>query len=57
MSQLMEGAADIFGQDKADPKEASIDLKGLHANIVELTLENHFLSGALTKAGFLSAKR
>ena len=55
-SQLLEGAADIFGQDKTDPKEASIDLKGLHAKIGELTLENNFLSGALTKAGLLSAK-
>ncbi len=27
-SQLLEGAAEIFGQDKADPKEAAIDLKG-----------------------------
>lgn len=56
-SQLLEGAADIFGQDKTHPKEASIDLKGLHAKIGELTLENDFLSGALTKAGLLSAKR
>ena len=56
-SQLLEGAAEIFGQDKADPKEAAIDLKGLHAKIGELTLENDFLSGALTKAGLLSAKR
>jgi hypothetical protein len=54
---LLEGAAEIFGQDKADPKEAAIDLKGLHAKIGELTLENDFLSGALTKAGLLSAKR
>jgi transposase-like protein len=56
-SQLLEGPAEIFGQDKADPKEAAIDLKGLHAKIGELTLENDFLSGALTKAGLLSAKR
>ena len=56
-SQLLEGAAEIFGQDKADPKEAAIDLKGLHAKIGELTLENDFLYGALTKAGLLSAKR
>ena len=56
-SQLLEGAAEIFGQDKADPKEAAIDLKRLHAKIGELTLENDFLYGALTKAGLLSAKR
>jgi transposase len=32
-------------------------LKSLHAKIGELTLENDFLSGALSKAGLLSAKR
>ena len=35
----------------------AIDLKTLHAKIGELTLENDFLSGALGKAGMLSAKR
>ena len=34
-----------------------IDLKALHAKIGEVTLENDFLEGALTKAGLLSAKR
>ena len=34
-----------------------IDIKALHAKIAELTLENDFLEGALTKAGLLSAKR
>ena len=56
--QLLEGAAGVFG---ADPSEASaappVDLKDLHAKIGQLTLENDFLSGALTKAGMLSAKR
>ena len=33
------------------------DVKTLHAKIGELTLENDFLAGALTKAGMLSAKR
>lgn len=58
-SQLLEGAAGVFGQEKekTEPKEAAVDLKGLHAKIGELTLENDFLSGALTKAGLLSAKR
>ncbi len=56
-SQLLEGAAEIFGQDKADPKETAIDLKVLHAKMGELTLENDFLSGVLTKAGLLSAKK
>jgi transposase len=56
-SQLLEGAAGVFGQEKAEPKEAVVDLKALHAKIGELTLENDFLSGALGKAGLLSAKR
>jgi hypothetical protein len=38
-------------------KEPSIDVKTLHAKIGELTLENDFLEGALTKAGLLSAKK
>jgi hypothetical protein len=32
-------------------------VKSLHAKIDQLTLENDFLEGALTKAGLLSAKR
>lgn len=55
--QLLEGAANVFGADKAEPKSESIDLRALHAKIGELTLENDFLEGALTKAGLLSAKR
>ena len=35
----------------------TVDLKVLHAKIGELTLEKDFLSGALSKAGLLSAKR
>jgi transposase-like protein len=54
--QLLEGAAGVFGEAKADPG-AAVDLKSLHAKIGELTLENDFLEGALTKAGLLSAKR
>lgn len=56
--QLLEGAAGVFG---GAPSEASsaptVDLKELHAKIGQLALENDFLSGALTKAGMLSAKR
>jgi hypothetical protein len=37
--------------------EPSVDLKVLHAKIGQLTLENDFLEGALTKVGLLSAKR
>ena len=35
----------------------AVDVKALHAKIGELTLENDFLEGALSKAGLLSAKR
>jgi putative transposase len=38
-------------------RKPAIDVKSLHAKIGELTLENDFLEGALTKAGLLSAKR
>jgi transposase len=56
-SQLLEGAADVFGQGKAAAAGPAIDLKELYAKIGELALENDFLSGALGKAGLLSAKR
>src|SRR3979411_2015209 len=39
------------------PAAPAVDVKLLHAKIGELTLENDFLEGALTKAGLLSAKR
>ncbi len=55
-SQLQEGAAAVFGA--GSPAAAPVvDLKSLHAKIGELALENDFLSGALDKAGLLSAKR
>ncbi|WP_461336085.1 IS3 family transposase [Bradyrhizobium liaoningense] len=54
-NQLLEGAAGVFGHDKTSA-ETPVDLKALHAKIGELALENDFLSGAITKAGLLSAK-
>jgi hypothetical protein len=36
---------------------SAVDVKSLHAKIGELTLENDFLEGALSKAGLLSARR
>src|SRR4051794_1362068 len=55
-AQLLDGAAGVFG---SEPKSAApaVDVKTLHAKIGELTLTNDFLSGALSKAGLLSAKR
>ena len=56
-SQLLEGAAGVFGEAKPTTAEASLDVKTLHPKIGQLTLENDFLEGALTKAGLLSARR
>jgi transposase len=56
-SQLLEGATGVFEHGKPEGAAPAIDLKSLHAKIGELTLENDFLSGALGKAGMLSAKR
>ena len=56
-SQLLDGAAGVFDHGKTESAVPVIDLKSLHAKIGELTLENDFLSGALGKAGMLSAKR
>ena len=56
-AQLEGGAADVFGPGGGRTAVPAIDVKSLHAKIGELTLENDFLEGALTKAGLLSAKR
>ena len=57
-AQLQEGAADVFGPSAGNgAAPPAIDVKSLHAKIGELTLENDFLEGALSKAGLLSAKR
>ena len=57
-TQLAEGAAGLFGGDPAGAQAApAVDLKLLHAKIGELALENDFLSGALSTAGLLSARR
>ena len=57
-AQLQEGAAGVFESAAgtgANPPP--VDVKSLHAKIGELTLENDFLEGALSKAGLLSARR
>ena len=57
-AQLEGGAAEVFGAGGgAGAVQPAVDVKSLHAKIGELTLENDFLEGALTKAGLLSAKR
>ena len=55
-AQFEGGAADVFGSGTGAAQPA-VDVKSLHAKIGELTLENDFLEGALSKAGLLSAKR
>ena len=57
--QLVEGtAAGVFGSSGAATGPArAIDVRVFHAKIGELTLENDFLSGALSKASLLGAKR
>ena len=57
-AQLLEGAAGVFGSEpKPDTATPADDVKMLHAKIGELTVTNDCLSGALSKAGLLSAKR
>ena len=56
-AQLEGGACGVFGSGNTAPSAPAIDVKSLHAKIGELTLENDFFEGALTKAGLLSAKR
>jgi transposase len=56
-SQLEGGAADVFGPESTASTTPAVDVKSLHAKIGELTLENDFLEGALSKAGLLNAKR
>ncbi|OQW36142.1 MAG: transposase [Nitrospira sp. SG-bin1] len=53
--QLLARAATVFGG--LHPTADTPDLQTLHAKIGQLTLENDFLEGALTKVGLLSAKR
>lgn len=55
---MLARAGDVFDDAVKKGREAEVDVTPLHAKIGQLTLENDFLSGALTKAGLLgSAKR
>ena len=52
-SQVLEGAAGLFGADRGETKAApSVDLKALHAKIGELTLENDLYEGLPVKGFF-----
>jgi transposase len=57
-TQLIERSAVLFGSGGGSGETApTVDVKTLHAKIGQLTLENDFLVGALSKAGLLSAKK
>ena len=56
-SDNIDGIARVAGRIKTESDSPPVDLQALHAKIGQLTLENDFLEGALTKAGLLSAKR
>jgi transposase len=57
-AQLLDGAAGVFGAEKAGSANPPVDVKTPHAKIGELTLANDFLESALGRAGLLpSAKR
>ena len=55
-NQLLQRTTEVFAE-FSKPDDPPIDVKTLHAKVGQLTLENDFLEGALTKAGMLSAKR
>src|SRR3979411_95680 len=51
-AQLEGGAADVFGPGGGNAAAPpAVDVTSLHAKIGELTLENGFSKGALSKAG------
>jgi transposase-like protein len=57
-AQLEGAAAEVFGPGSGGKSATPpVDVKALHAKIGELTLENDFLEGALSKAGLLNARR
>ena len=53
--QLLEHAPDIFSKDRKPEQVPSV--KDLHAKIGQLSMENDFLSGALSRIGDASTRR
>lgn len=53
--QLLERAEEVFSKDKKS--EAGPDVKGLHAKIGQLAMENDFLAVALGRIAEPSARR
>ncbi len=57
-AQLEGSAPNVFGPGSGAAQPApGVDIKAPHARIGELTPENDFLEGALSKAGLLNPKR
>ena len=52
--QLLDRVPEVFGSRRST---SGPDIKDLHAKIGQLTLENDFLEGALSKTGRLSARK
>jgi len=55
-NQLLDRATEVLAK-SSKPADPPIDVKTLQAKIGQLSLENDFLGGRLTKAGLPSAKR
>jgi len=55
-NQLLDRATEVLAK-SSKPADPPIDVKTLQAKIGQLSLENYFLAGGLTKAGLLSSKR
>jgi len=52
--RLLDRIPEVFGSKRST---SGPDIKELHAKIGQLTLENDFLEGALSKTGRLSARK
>ncbi len=55
--QLLAGMTDVFAGGVTKGAIPECDVTALHAKIGQLTLENDFLEGALSKAGLLPSAR
>ena len=54
---LLAGIPEVFDSGVKKAVAPEIDVTALHAKIGQLTLENDFLEGALSKAGLLPSAR
>lgn len=55
--QLLAGVPEVFASGVKKAAALESDVTALHAKIGQLTLENDFLEGALSKAGLLPSAR